>query len=141
MTKRSVSPARNIPKMARMVRFDYPADFCNPFGKSPLRPAECASGWAIPVRPSTRLQVISKALRGLYGGWHLRKRVARRGSTGSRCRVVSLPAPIPSIRKYWGEARDYDQRLVELAAIGFALRLAEEQLWQPLAAPEKERAL
>ena len=55
--------------------------------------------------------------------------------------MVSLPAPIPSIRKYWGEARDYDQRLVELAAIGFALRLAEEQLWQSLAAPEKERAL
>ncbi|GGA99141.1 hypothetical protein GCM10011491_29240 [Brucella endophytica] len=34
--------------------------------------------------------------------------------------------------EYWGDVRDKDQRLVELAAIGFALRLAPQHLWEPL---------
>lgn len=34
--------------------------------------------------------------------------------------------------EYWGDIADYDQRLVELAAIGFALRMLPNKLWDPL---------
>lgn len=45
----------------------------------------------------------------------------------------------PSHEDYWGEAGDYDQLLVEMAALGYALALAPEQLWKPLADDEKQR--
>ena len=41
---------------------------------------------------------------------------------------------------HWGDAGPYDQRLVELAAIGAALRIAPDQLWAPLA-PEIQARL
>lgn len=45
----------------------------------------------------------------------------------------------PRHEDYWGEAADYDQLLVEMAALGFALTLAADQLWEPLAEEEKQR--
>ncbi|WP_296068189.1 DUF2264 domain-containing protein [uncultured Agrobacterium sp.] len=44
----------------------------------------------------------------------------------------------PSHPDYWGDVREKDQRLVELAAIGFALRLAPQHLWEPLSATQKD---
>jgi len=38
----------------------------------------------------------------------------------------------PGHPEYWGRPRAVDQRLVELAAIGYALRLVPQHLWQPL---------
>ncbi|ASA24875.1 DUF2264 domain-containing protein [Paenibacillus donghaensis] len=38
----------------------------------------------------------------------------------------------PAHQEYWGEVGDYDQRLVEMAAIGLALCLMPERIWQPL---------
>lgn len=38
----------------------------------------------------------------------------------------------PDHSEYWGKVGDFDQRLVELAAIGFALCFVSEQLWNPL---------
>ncbi|MFM9277153.1 DUF2264 domain-containing protein [Paenibacillus jiagnxiensis] len=38
----------------------------------------------------------------------------------------------PDHEEYWGEVRDYDQRLVEMAALGFALLLIPERVWEPL---------
>jgi len=43
----------------------------------------------------------------------------------------------PAHREYWGDAGDCDQRLVEMAAPGFALALAPERIWEPLG--ERER--
>ncbi|MDZ7927405.1 MAG: DUF2264 domain-containing protein [Agrobacterium sp.] len=43
----------------------------------------------------------------------------------------------PAHPDYWGDVRPKDQRLVELAALGFALRLAPEHLWEPLSEVEK----
>src|SRR5258706_3212763 len=37
----------------------------------------------------------------------------------------------PEHPEFWGHPRDRDQRLVELAAIGFALALIPEVLWRP----------
>ncbi|CAH0293289.1 hypothetical protein SRABI05_04423 [Agrobacterium fabrum] len=44
----------------------------------------------------------------------------------------------PAHPDYWGDVRQKDQRLVELAAIGFALRLAPQHLWEPLSDAQKE---
>ena len=41
--------------------------------------------------------------------------------------------------QYWGEAGDCDQRQVEMAAFGFALRLAPTQIWEPLSPAERKR--
>jgi len=38
----------------------------------------------------------------------------------------------PEHPEYWGKVTDRDQRMVELAAIGFALRLVPQHLWDPL---------
>lgn len=40
---------------------------------------------------------------------------------------------------YWGDVSDTDQRQVELAAIGLALRIARPHIWDPLAEAEKQR--
>ncbi|WP_328643122.1 DUF2264 domain-containing protein [Streptomyces canus] len=45
----------------------------------------------------------------------------------------------PAHPEYWGEPGDHDQRIVEMAAIGFALALAPEQWWDPLSGPERDR--
>lgn len=41
---------------------------------------------------------------------------------------------------YWGAPEGVDQRTVESAALGFALALAPERLWDPLSGAEKDRA-
>ena len=38
----------------------------------------------------------------------------------------------PQDPEYWGKAEDYDQRLVEMAAIAVGLLLAPDKLWSPL---------
>ncbi|NSL20003.1 DUF2264 domain-containing protein [Agrobacterium tumefaciens] len=43
----------------------------------------------------------------------------------------------PAHADYWGDVRQKDQRLVELAALGFALRLAPQHLWEPLSEEQK----
>ncbi|GAA1360676.1 DUF2264 domain-containing protein [Streptomyces beijiangensis] len=45
----------------------------------------------------------------------------------------------PRHPEYWGEPGPHGQRIVEMAAIGFALALAPEKLWDPLTGPERER--
>ncbi|MFJ9250818.1 DUF2264 domain-containing protein [Streptomyces sp. NPDC101776] len=45
----------------------------------------------------------------------------------------------PAHPEYWGEPTDHDQRIVEMAAIGFALALAPEQWWDPLSGLERDR--
>lgn len=40
---------------------------------------------------------------------------------------------------YWGDIRDFDQRIVELAAIAVALLIAPQTYWEPLSAEEKRR--
>lgn len=43
----------------------------------------------------------------------------------------------PRDPEYWGEAEDYGQRLVEMAAIAVGLLLAPEKLWNPLSSTAK----
>lgn len=45
----------------------------------------------------------------------------------------------PAHPDYWGEVGPVDQRMVELAAIGFALRVARQELWDPLDAASQGR--
>jgi hypothetical protein len=43
----------------------------------------------------------------------------------------------PEHEEYWGDVNHYDQRLVEMAALGFSLALAPEKIWEPLNEQEK----
>jgi hypothetical protein len=45
----------------------------------------------------------------------------------------------PDHEAFWGEAGDHDQKHVEMAAIGVALALTGDALWEPLSADERER--
>jgi hypothetical protein len=46
----------------------------------------------------------------------------------------------PENEEYWGPcADDIDQRMVEMAAIGFALAFVPEQLWDPLTGSERDQ--
>ncbi|PSS65925.1 hypothetical protein C6558_06020 [Ensifer sp. NM-2] len=47
----------------------------------------------------------------------------------------------PHHAEYWGQPTDRNQRLVELAAIGFALRLVPDKLWAPLGPDERENVV
>lgn len=44
----------------------------------------------------------------------------------------------PSHSEYWGEIGDFDQKMVETAAIGLTLILAPEKIWEPLTDNQKE---
>nr|WP_245367297.1 DUF2264 domain-containing protein [Neorhizobium galegae] len=44
----------------------------------------------------------------------------------------------PDHPEYWGDISDRNQRLVELAAIGFALALVPEHIWEPLDKPSRQ---
>jgi hypothetical protein len=63
---------------------------------------------------------------GSYDGW-------------ARYRQGFAAGTDPRHQEYWGPVRDRDQRLVEMAAFGFALALAPEQVWTPLPPPVRKR--
>ncbi len=44
----------------------------------------------------------------------------------------------PNHPEYWGDPAHRSQRLVELAAIGFALRLVPDRIWEPLSADQRK---
>ena len=44
----------------------------------------------------------------------------------------------PGSPEYWGACRDHDQKFVEMAAIAYALLLAPDVAWEPLAPAERE---
>ncbi len=44
----------------------------------------------------------------------------------------------PESDEYWGPVSDYDQKLVEMAAMGLGLILAPDKLWDPLTDREKD---
>lgn len=44
----------------------------------------------------------------------------------------------PAHQEYWGEVVDYDQKMVEMAALVTAVSLSPDKLWNPLSAQEKE---
>ncbi|MYS24225.1 hypothetical protein GA0115240_16151 [Streptomyces sp. DvalAA-14] len=46
----------------------------------------------------------------------------------------------PEHPEYWGAPDGIDQRTVETAALGFALALVPERLWEPLSGKERDRA-
>ena len=80
-----------------------------------------------------RLELVARLLWGLaplaagggeYEGWPLLRREITAGTD-------------PADPLYWGEPIERDQRIVESAAIGFALALAPDQLWDPLDPSER----
>lgn len=145
-----------------MTRFDYPAAFSNPFGGNPLRDREDVEralqalvapleryrspggarirfghGAASFDQAAADLEGFARPLWGLApaqagGAKWIDWRPIRRGLANGTD---------PRHPEYWGKVANHDQRLVELAVIGLALRLVPDQLWQPLQVEEKERAI
>lgn len=82
------------------------------------------------------LEAFSRILWGLIpywygGGKNLEefKEIYRKGfSSGAN----------PKEKGYWGDVHAYDQRMVEMAAIGFGLCLVPEILWEPLSDEQKD---
>lgn len=44
----------------------------------------------------------------------------------------------PQNEEYWGEVKDYDQKMVEMAALVTAVCLSPDKLWEPLTEGQKE---
>lgn len=63
---------------------------------------------------------------GTFGGWDLYRRGLTHGTD-------------PAHPEFWGESGDLDQRLVEMAALGFALALVPGEVWDPLTPATQSR--
>ena len=57
------------------------------------------------------------------------------------CREGFIHGTDPSHKEYWGALEDYDQKMVEMAALATALSLAPEVLWEPLSGKERGRVV
>ena len=44
----------------------------------------------------------------------------------------------PASPEYWGELTDFDQRMVEMAVLGYGLMIAPEKIWEPLNQIQRE---
>lgn len=53
------------------------------------------------------------------------------------CLLGIIHGTDPTHEEYWGSIQDYDQRIVEMAAFGYALALIPERIWEPLNEQEK----
>lgn len=45
----------------------------------------------------------------------------------------------PASEEYWGDLHNKDQRMVEMAAIGYGILMIPKKLWDPMEAAEKQR--
>lgn len=70
--------------------------------------------------------IVPKGLQGSFDHWAL-------------LRTGLVNGTDPSHEEYWGDAGDYSQKHVEMAAIGVGLSMAPDQLWEPLSGNERER--
>lgn len=122
--------------------------FSNPLSGNPLRTrgdvaaalASCHAPLAAlggaPIAPEAktfdagtmRLEQFARPLWGLAAGDH--------DSLAHHAARIATGVD-PNHPDYWGAPRRFDQRIVELAALGFALCLAKEALWDPLDAQTK----
>lgn len=145
-----------------MNQFDYPPSFLNPFGGNPLltrddvelalkdlvAPLErYRSPAGARIRLSAAAATFDQAAADFEGYarplWGLAAAQAG-GATWIDWEPIrrGLAAGTdPAHAEFWGTPGNYSQRLVELATVGFALRLAPDHLWHPLSAVEKEKAL
>jgi len=106
--------------------FADPADFA--------RQLEAASHPSAHYAPRVaRLELLSRLLWGLaplaagggaYGGW-------------PQIRAEIVRGTDPAQAGYWGPATDRDQRIVESAALGLALALAPDEVWEPLSGEQR----
>lgn len=100
-------------------------------GKARVRPT--ATGARFPA-VAAELEGFARPLWGLaphgvhadFDGW-------------SALRTGLVNGTDPAHEEYWGEAEDYAQKHVEMAAIGLGLALVPELLWDPLDDDEREQ--
>ncbi|MGE0004778.1 MAG: DUF2264 domain-containing protein [Parvibaculaceae bacterium] len=145
-----------------MAGFDYPAGFCNPMGGNPLRTRrdvehalQCLVAPLEKVRSpgGARFRLshwqahFGQEAADLEGFARPLWALAPAQAGGARwidwrpIRQGLAAGADPDHPEYWRKAGDHDQRLVELAAIGLALRLAPDRIWHPLPERQKEQVL
>ena len=129
------SPLRNNPLATREDVKDALLQLCNPLlpyyseGKARLKIGQSSAGYP---DATAEMEGFSRVLWGLVplaagGGdsvlWDIYLQI-RNGTD-------------PLHEEYWGEAGRLDQKLVEMAAFGFALALAPDKVWEPLSEVEQ----
>ena len=104
---------------------------CEPFADAEAlarQLAACAQPGAHYEPRVARLELVSRLLWGLvplaagggvYRGWQ-------------PIREAIIAGTDPRHPDYWGRPSDYDQRIVEAAALGFGLAMCPGELWEPL---------
>ncbi len=93
-----------------------------------------SSGAAYP-RTAAEIEGFSRPL------WALAPLVAGGGDAGEFLDLYRrgfVAGTDPDSPEYWGEPRDYDQSLVEMAAMGLMLAIAPEIAWDPLTDKQKD---
>ncbi|UHS63013.1 DUF2264 domain-containing protein [Agrobacterium vaccinii] len=131
------NPLFNNPLLTRDDLAKAVMDLFNPllpyFSEGGARVRLSATG-AIFDYPAAELEGFARPLWGIVplsaGGydfpyWELYRRGLANGTN-------------PDHAEYWGDVSDRNQRLVELAAIGFALAMVPEHIWEPLRDADKE---
>lgn len=130
MTPLSNSAPRTRDEFETVVRelYDPLREHYSP-GNARVRPAATGSHCD---SAAAELEGFSRPLWGLvpFG-------VHREVEDWDRIREGLVNGTDPNHEEYWGEAGDYDQRHVEMAAIGFGLALVPEELWEPLSGSER----
>ncbi len=103
---------------------------------------------AFPGRPSShgedsdRLESVSRTMLMVAPWLYRSKRTSLELDCGpfdlaDLYRDLILSGTDPKSKAYWGPAENFDQRLVEMAAIGLNLYLSREKLWNKLSSAEK----
>jgi hypothetical protein len=131
------NPLFNNPLLTRDDLAQAVMDLFNPllpyFSEGGARVRLSATG-AIFDYPAAELEGFARPLWGIVplaaGGydfphWDLYRRGLANGTN-------------PDHAEYWGDVSDRNQRLVELAAIGFALAMVPQHIWEPLSEADKE---
>lgn len=108
---------------------------------NPLKPLYEQGGSRLPIKGS--LAGYGESIAGLEGFsrilWGVVPDLAGGGTDDlwRNCLRGILTGTDPEHPHYWGDAQDYDQRLVEMAVLGMALAMIPERIWEPL--NERER--
>ena len=90
------------------------------------------SSWVGRAAAPTRRPTSSRGSPAPCGGWPPCTPGAGTSSTGTGSGPGWWPGTDPAHPEYWGPIVEHDQRFVEAAAIGVALLMAPDQVWDPL---------
>ncbi len=116
-------------------------DFISPGGSSVRIPGRDSSKGPVVdgLEGFARTLVLATPWFGRIGGTEVETASGRRVNLLESYRDGLCCGTDPGHSEYWGEAADFDQRILEAADIAWALSTARDRLWDPLSKVERER--